>query len=747
MRRLLFLIGVVIIATQAQGILAPIFQTPPAIIGVTPAVVDVYSSSNSGSTALGAKTGNTCATDAFCTHLSWPNPSGNAVVVFETYGAAATHVPTITTFLADGTATGDTYTACGSEAHDSTNTRFAGAFYDLTPTTNTFLVRSTWGAAVDHAGVVAISVDNANAFDVCNAAASTSSVTTFPTGSITTTAGNDLLLSFVCKTSGYPGSGGFTAGSQAGITWQKESDMDGWTACAAQSGVLTSAGTINPQMTATNGGAYVGISVALKAGSSGSTPTFYVDHAADFTLVGNNTGTQTLLFPFAGSTLYSANQCGPGSSGTELKPTGFTDTSSNTWRKTGPDVWDGTNGNPFGNSFWAEGVSGSHTLSISVATTGTGDCSFWVKSITGAAAHPLAAHYWNCSTDTNITNCPIVTDRANTASFNPYQYALDGTHTGNYSVFAGSGTSGAVIAFTSMGVNFNTAIGMSSPSGANFYCNTTGGENLDGPWPVCQNNGDAMLVNTGNGAQTYTWTMTSSVDQISTFSNITDSFIASGSTPTGVVGRSTSGCVATSSGTSLTCTYTTHATGNMVAITVGTTATSGNITVSDSNSNTITICSGATCSGSTNACVAVASFGCMKQFYIASLNSASLTAGGGTLTFTFPTDTFREAWTEELTGVTALDKAQISSPTISAGVSTGTAVSTTAANEVAVVAALCSGSCTPASGYALDGWDETANVWHGQVSEHKLLTASGSVSGVINDDGSGQDGNALMTFK
>jgi hypothetical protein len=723
------------------------------VAAVTPGVVNAYSSSNTVASAVGTKVNNTCATDALCTHLADASLAGNTIVVFTLYKAASgntQNTPTVTTTLANGTASGDTYTHCATSGNDSTNDFYIDVFYKTAAATNTYGVTVTWSAAVTHAGAIPVQAYNVSSsgFDVCNGNASTTTVTTFNSGSITPTVSNDLLLQAACKTSAFPGSGGYTAGSQSNITWGKEIDGDGWTACAVQDGVYSvSATAITPQMTVATGSAYVSVGIAFKSATQGTAPSgFYIAHAADNTLVGGNSGSFTIYFPSTGNLLYSANQCG--GSGTNLVPTGFTDTSSNTWRRTGPDVWDGAGGQANGNAFWAEGATTSRTLTVTAATSGTGDCSFWMYDIAGAAPHPLVSHRWSCVPDTNIVNCPINAGPSAAATYSPYNYLIGGTNgSGSWQIYPGSSTASGSLTISSMGVGFNSVVSTTSPSAAVFDCNTYGGETLSGPSNTCQNNGLAHFYNADNTPFTWTWGLTSSGTAIAQFSGVSDTFIGSTATRLpNVVDKSPSSCIATASGTALTCTYPTHATGNMLAIQASTTATSGNITVTDSNSNTITVCSGATCGGSTNACQA-ATNGCMKQFYITSLNASSFTNLGGTLTFTFPTDTFREVWLFEITGATTFDKANISNGTISAGVSTGTAVATTAANEVLVSSVLCTGGCNSGTNFQWLNYDQSANTWQGQAAEYRVVSATGSYSGVFNDSGSGTDGVSIMAFK
>src|SRR6185312_6396362 len=189
----------------------------PGTAASTPPVTAGFVGNNQGASAetvaLTTKTGNGCPTDSYCTQNVNPSLSGNTILIGVTYGNATSSIPTISDDQ------GNIYSQCSTEGHDATNNRWVDVFYKVGATTGTRKITITWGAGVTHAQASVAEFNNVNAFDVCNGNGSGTATTTFTSGSITTTAANDLLYTFAVATNPATDTGSFTAGSQAGITW------------------------------------------------------------------------------------------------------------------------------------------------------------------------------------------------------------------------------------------------------------------------------------------------------------------------------------------------------------------------------------------------------------------------------------------------------------------------------------------------------------------------------------------------
>jgi hypothetical protein len=81
-----------------------------------------------------------------------------------------------------------------------------------------------------------------------------------------------------------------------------------------------------------------------------------------------------------------------------------------------------------------------------------------------------------------------------------------------------------------LGQGQNTSIGVTTPSGASFDADTAGGESIDGPYPIDENNGWVNFTNTDSSSETYTITQSLSTRSLALSSSQADSFMAPGAT-------------------------------------------------------------------------------------------------------------------------------------------------------------------------------------------------------------------------
>jgi len=425
-----------------------------------------------------------------------PSLAGNTILIGVTYGNSTSSVPTVTDDQ------GNTYSHCASEGHDSTNNRWVDVFYALGAATGTRNVTITWSTGVTHAQASVAQFHNVNAFDVCAGNGSGTAGTTFTSGSITTTASNDLLYTFAVATNPATNTGSFTAGSQSGITWNLlgPDRRDG---SVGQFGTLSSAGTINPQLTISSSSAFAAVTVAMKSASTGTAPSgMYIACMQSYNSATASAGPYSNQIACPAGNLLVAEM-----NGGVVAVNSITD-SNNTWLSCGANVGNGT-GNPTV-SGWFVPNANLPNENMSVSTSGTGDMSVWFYSVAGAATNQICSHI----TENNLSpgwSAPNMTP---------------------FSSLNGAVSSG--LSFISMGQRFNTAIAMSSPSGWMFDAATNGGEDRDGPYPVDENNVRAH----GPANQTVsTWTVTET--DSATAPDLTagevDSFLAPSATGVGLV--------------------------------------------------------------------------------------------------------------------------------------------------------------------------------------------------------------------
>lgn len=456
-------------------------------------------------------------------------------------------------------------------------------------------------------------------------------------GSFTPTIANDFIYTLMCRTQ-TPAATSFTEGSAQANTTHELITTDKRDGCADQWGVQTVAGAINPQMTTTGTSTrYAAKSIAIKSGAGGSAPTgMYVRKIQSWSTPTAQSGTTwPMQFTSKGNLLFDSISCG----GSVMVPSTVTDSVNGTWNLTGGANTQGpqSTGMPF-----IGGAIANTTGLITQNTTGTGDCTFTLYDVMGAAASsPFTGRQINFGAETSgaLTTLRI---------FN----LLPG-HTSGMTFFTGQFENNTAVSFNSPAAKFNAV----------FY----GGEAIDGPNPMYQNGPWGYFTNTSNALST--WTLAFADNSIrNNWVMEADSFMsASGSTSqyAQIVARSKNAIAATA--TTLTVTIPSTTSGNLLIIAVG-----------NGNSRTI---NGITCGASNfvQATSAAASTGTQRTdiWYILSAPAACTSA---VVTYS-ATATNREATVWEVTrpsGSWTFDLANhVNAQTGSGTTLTGPSISTT----------------------------------------------------------------------
>jgi hypothetical protein len=405
---------------------------------------------------------------------------GNLIAVFLYYA------PTGSTKVTVSDSTSDTYTQAVTATTTNSNTQaiyyLPGAASGITYVSAAF-AGATFGVAdvsmivEEWSGIAtAAPLDAAS----CNSATSTS----VTAGSMTVGTANDLIVQAVFNdpANGYASPSSetsFSVGSQSNITWTfNASDLN--ESNAAQSGILTTAGSFNATFTQGTKQVFASCAAAFKSASAGTGPSgiriISVDHAQE----GNGiTSPVTLQTPLSGNMFVVSDL-----SGGEAYITGISSTPSCTWANTGP-VYESSALDSYTIIWYAVGCKGASNMTLTLTLAGpTTDDTYMVYDVTNSNA-------WTFDTDSGGQRGS--------------QFSIVPTVTTCSSCDTPSTTTGIV--FGSFSQDECTATGLTAPSGGFFDAATYSGNSLNGAQSVDQNNGwFHSFYTSAPGALTATWT-------------------------------------------------------------------------------------------------------------------------------------------------------------------------------------------------------------------------------------------------
>ncbi|HEY1648964.1 MAG TPA: hypothetical protein VGF96_13365 [Terracidiphilus sp.] len=395
-----------------------------------------------------------CAAYSYCIPYPEAALAGNIGIVSFQYDNDSTSTPTTATAADDKS---DTYT-CLPGAVDSGSGKWNGLCYSPNLTAGAHLVTVTFGTtAVTQVQAELGTFNNISTSSPVDAHTSCagSSSTTANCGSVTTTAANDLIYVQLCRAGTPLSTSAFQPGS--GFTLGTAQYQDG---CATEFEVDTGTGSITPSMTLGGASTYIEFITAFKAASAGSAPSgLYVKRLESWGTPEAAAGGFTLQFPSGGNLLYATSVCGT------LVPTTLTDSGSNAWGATGSYTNGGASaGNLL--EWYAFGAGPNSTNTQTFATTGSsGDCTFTMYDIVNApASNPFVERHAFTGTPTTTTRMP-----STAATYLP------------------NATSD--VFFANGGQAYNTSISIAQPSsGCYFDAGFWGGESINGPEPLDQNN-------------------------------------------------------------------------------------------------------------------------------------------------------------------------------------------------------------------------------------------------------------------
>jgi len=403
---------------------------------------------------------------------------------------------TLAVFFSSGVATGstcaysvaddqsNTYTA-GPTSTDSTNTRFAYAFY--APNTTAFVHRiyitNSCGAAVIYFSPIVVEISNvavSPADGAGNGHAVGTASTTLTAGSITPGTNGDILFMYVANTTATTTL--YSPGSQSGITWALLRADTNRVGQALQWGVQATAAAINPTMSmAGSGSGYVAVTMAFKPAYSGNTPPpgIRIVGSQHETLVSGLSSTPTFQFPCSGNLIVGGFIFGGGDI------TAVSDTNGNTWTIETPVTVSGSYGQ------FIHAPAANTTLSCSNNMTVT-------VTLSGTASNGTLVLWDLINSQRNALDQAVVSNNGNQTS--------TGSTLSTVSI---TPTTGEGIAFSLVGLDQNTATELTSPTNGLSESAYYTGENISGPTYADENDGFGNMRYRSTAALSYIWSLSS----------------------------------------------------------------------------------------------------------------------------------------------------------------------------------------------------------------------------------------------
>lgn len=706
------------------------FNKGPGGGSATPTLVNfsgmpaIDTSTTNATAAIGTQTytgANACPTDTYCAPVTDPSLTGNTVVVIYAYHAASgntANVPSITSYTGNPnsgySSTGDTYTHCGTEGNQSTNDYYIGCYYKIGATTGTTMVHVTWTAAVTHPRAAIYQFYNITAVDGYNSN-SGSAATAWTTGSVTSTANNDMYVSCAIGTSTINSVAAFSPGS--GFTLDLDDKRD---AGVCEEQVQSSAGALNPGITAGTSNNYAGFTLALTSGSAGTLPSgasiAHIYRASSPASVTANYAYSFAATPGTGHLLVVATTSGEGQ-----QITAASDTTNGSWTTCGTGVTFNASvgsGNPSGSSIFYKANATGGNLAVTLTNNGTsgdtGPAVFY--DILGAATSQP------CTSSAYINN-------ASTATATTYSMMSN---------YASGSSSGITLGI--MGEQNNTSLGTLVGT---QDCSTTGGQSDNGPSYPDQNNGCTHFYFSSNTPNNLVWSLVTNGEDVGVTSGAFVSFEAPGATVyPHAVGQTTAH--SSSSGTTVaTASYTPFAAGDTLVVLADTAVSTGTISIADGGTNTYTAIDGPTNAGG---------------YRIATFYAKNISASAITITATFgTTNSQRSIFVIEYNGTSTtspLDQHSISAETAGTGgaFSISTPSTTSTANEAAfafcTAVSYCDGN--PIAGYVMPPpFSQWGVDTFGNADAYLTLGATGTITAnFVDSNGSGSaDAAAIVTVK
>lgn len=442
---------------------------PAAAPAAMPGFVSETSKNSTLTNALGTKTFNTCSSYAYCFFYPEAALAGNLGIVSFQYSSTPASTPTVTDDKAD------TYTCLTPSP--ASNSLLVDVCYAPNLTAGARVLTISFGAAVTNVAAKAAMFDNiatSGPVDASGSAAGASS-TTANAVSLNTTQANDLVYMVLWRT----GTPSVTSYTQAtGYTMKTPDIHDGgvseWT-------VDTSTGSITPSLIMSSASTYAEFAVAFKSAAAGTAPSgFYLKALMSWSSPQAQTSNYSFQVPSdAGDLLVSSNSCG----GTgPMIPTSVTG-GLNTWISTGPV--NHSENLVAVKSFYAANTLADSSGLVTVNTTGNGDCTFTFYDYAGAGPFTnLSSYSWPSSSGSSYTI---------TSTQLPWSTAGEEVSMGGHAT--------------------NTSISILAPAAGCYFDGATyGGEPRDGPEPLDENNPWAHCAFSGTGVQTWTYGLTTTVD-------------------------------------------------------------------------------------------------------------------------------------------------------------------------------------------------------------------------------------------
>lgn len=346
------------------------------------------------------------------------------------------------------------------------------AFYALNVAASTREIRLTQVTSFTPFDAQWMGAEFYNVTAIDSTASNTGNSSTMTSGTITPTAGGDLIVFAGARVTS-PTTTALTAGAQGSISW-KLLGPNIFNGHSMQWGVYSAGSAFTPQMTMASSTQWCAMALAFKAGAQGSTRVAGIRTVGITTIdyrPGDFSTTQALQLSAYGN--LRVISCIGGVAANAPTITNMSDNDGNTWAITSASVENDSRVNMW---YGRNAAANSNSVVTITSNVSTGDYTAQCFDIIGAHATPY-------DVGGTATGTQVIAGNVTTVTLNP--------------------TTSNGICIGTLGVAFNTNTGIASPTGAYFHSSTYGGQSIDGPSTPDENNGWAIYYNPDTSALTF----------------------------------------------------------------------------------------------------------------------------------------------------------------------------------------------------------------------------------------------------
>jgi hypothetical protein len=476
---------------QATSIAVPITVSNQVSSGAVP----TYANNGSGCPINTVAGGPTDSVASYNCPLPNPTGAGNLLVIFVRY--INTNTPTVS--FTDNVG-GNTYTqaaACIDAANSDTQARI---YYvqNVKAGVNRVTVNFSASTMRVQLGVYEFyNVATSAALDSANCQVSNGS--SISSGALPSLTSGDLVMQFAHADNSVS-IGSCAVGSQANITWTMRSALIASDEpMCAQYGIPSTTASLNPTMTFNRNVNYISLAAAFKAASAGTPPpsgirVAYVQHDDGGSSLASSIAVELPVSGNLVAEVYTAG-CGSNTLSSCNYATGFAD-GTNTWAQVGPTFMSSTASSQeaVGQIWYAKNaLAGLYPINIPMNPETGISFSFpdsWIMyDIVGASSNPLDLGFGGA---------------ANGLASTSVNQSLTGSG-GPFASFTATPSAANEVILATIGTEWDTYTGLTSPAGAQFLSANYIGEtnytwcDLNGGWGLFYNGASTA-------AETWTWT-------------------------------------------------------------------------------------------------------------------------------------------------------------------------------------------------------------------------------------------------